>query len=243
MADETLRHRYRHDYTAEKIVVSPASAAAKPSAQIKPTGSMFGPNVEPKISSIGSDFFKNASRLSLARDISVFVGVVVIVVLAIGIARSKNRAPNITVVKPKTQVVTNSTPKTLGESTTPNTGSSSVASTNPQATSDTGNLPPSFHVNNDKQTANGVTTYSISDNANNTYNVVEEPITATNTLDSFAKSLSNTETLTVHKGSAVIGETSAEALAGIQTSDNILIIIEAPSPSLRTQLDALTKSL
>jgi len=109
--------------------------------------------------------------------------------------------------------------------------------------SSVGTLPNSFHVNNDKQTSNGITTYSISDSSNNTYNVVEEPITATNTQDSFAKSLSNTETLTVNLGKAVIGDTSSEVLAGIQTSDGHLVIVDAPSTSLRTQLEALIKSM
>ena len=218
MAENSLRQNYRRDFSAERIA-APAGQAPAPAL----------PSRYPSKWVIASN----------AVAVIVLIGVAVVGFNSFHTKQSKNPpAP-----QPKAQTAASGPTKTLGASTTPSsTPPTSSAPAQVQGSS-VGTLPNSFHVNNDKQTSNGITTYSISDSSNNTYNVVEEPITATNTQDSFAKSLSNTETLTVNLGKAVIGDTSSEVLAGIQTSDGHLVIVDAPSTSLRTQLEALIKSM
>jgi hypothetical protein len=234
--DKDLRNRYRRDFMTEIIGDQPRkrSNTAKPAPLAPDTHTDVG---VAGVAGSRYNFFKSA----LLRDVLICIALVVVGLLALNNTRSNSnvKSPQ---SKPQTLVASTAQkqPVSTNNTSTLGTNTSSVQPT--QAPSATGNLPSNFHLNNDRQTSNGVTTYSISDNNNNTYNVVEEPVTATNTLDSFAKSLTNTETLTVPLGSAVIGASGSELLAGIQTSDNRLIIIGAPTTSLRSELEDLAKA-
>jgi len=226
MTDNSLRNRYRRDFTSEIIKSHPTA----PSADSQ---------VSDKVNPVGK-FFRALPQSALLRDIIICVAIVVVGLVALNRHSSTVQTPQST---PQAQAPAVSQKQPASDNKTSTLGASSSTPSTTQSPSSLGSLPTSFHSNNDRQTSNGITTYYISDDSKNTYNVVDEPLTANNTQDSFSRSLTSTETLTVNLGKAVIGDNNSLVLAGIQTSNNHLIIVAAPATNLRTQLETLIKSM
>jgi hypothetical protein len=105
------------------------------------------------------------------------------------------------------------------------------------------NLPSGYHINNDLQTTDNVSIYSVSDPQNNKYAITVEPTPSAADLAAFNKRFTGPQQLSVPAGSMTIGDDGDRLLASIQTDKKLFIVINGPSKNLKTQVETIAKSL
>ncbi len=221
MQDIKRPHR-RHDYTAERISATGHVASSE----------------SVKLHGLATKLAPKKALLSLV----ILAAIAAVAALASG---GHSKTPTAPVApKPSTQQTQSTQLKVPAQvQTTPTPAPAAAAKPNNSATIYPTDLPAGFRINNDLQNlGQGVTSYSISDGANK-YTVLQQPIPANFSQSAFAKGVTDAEELNVPLGTVVIGVSSSELLASIQTSDGRWILIEADGASLRPQLEVIVKSL
>ena len=219
MQDIKRPHR-RHDYTAERISATGHVASSE----------------SVKLHGLATKLAPKKALLSLV----ILAAIAAVAALASG---GHSKTPTAPVApKPSTQQTQSTQLKVPAQAQT-SPAPAATAKPNNSATIYPAGLPAGYRVNNDLQNlGQGVTSYSISDGANK-YTVLQQPIPANFSQSAFAKGVTDAEELNVPLGTVVIGVSSSELLASIQTSDGRWILIEADGASLRPQLEVIVKSL